>query len=119
MKETLSLAHHYRITILGGVIDGSYQGRIKVILLNMGDQTMTTPHYAPFCKTILMSLTRCSFVRGVGPTITAQGCGTGVNRGLPYPSDLQANNQRHSFTLVGSRRWIPFSQDEEQTGSLS
>lgn len=100
LKAKSSFTHHYVVTILGGVVDGSYQGRIKVILWNIGPQLVIVPQHAPFCQAILMPSIRCSFVRGGGSRATRRGCDARVRHDLSHPLRLQGNDQQRGFVPV-------------------
>lgn len=104
LKAKSSLTHHYGITVLGGVIDGSYQGRIKVILHNTRDTLLTIPKHAPFCQMILMPSVRCSCVRGRRFGFSARNCDAGVNRVMPHPPGMLVNGQRHGPVPGGHHR---------------
>ena len=54
LKDKSSLALRHGLTMLGGVVDSNYHGRIQVILHNLGSSPDTIPKYAPMCQAVLI-----------------------------------------------------------------
>ena len=103
LKERLGPAHRYGLTVLGGVLDGNYRGRIKVILLNIGGHPVVIPRHAAFCQAVLMPTDTTPLVPS---RVTISGeCGTqgGVNRDLHHGPRISGNVGRHGLGAVASR----------------
>ena len=54
LKDKSSLALRHGLTVLGGVVDSNYHGRIQVILHNSGTKPVTIPQYAPIFQAVLI-----------------------------------------------------------------
>ena len=68
---------------MGGVIDGNYGGRLKVILLNTSSTPITIPLYVPFSHSLLMVWLFRQLKDGPVYTSTTRGADVAVS-----PSEL-------------------------------
>lgn len=46
--------HQYVVMLMGGVVDGNYQGRIKAIMANNGWEMVVILRHATFCQGVLL-----------------------------------------------------------------
>ena len=103
LKEKSGLAHRYGLMVLGGVIDGNYRGRIKVILHNTGREMVTIPRHAAFCQGVLLPTASNLMVPGQVDCRGDRADDGGVNRELARERATLGNSGRHGLGAVADR----------------
>ncbi|KAM4043659.1 deoxyuridine 5'-triphosphate nucleotidohydrolase-like [Anomaloglossus baeobatrachus] len=59
------------VQVMGGVIDQDYQGEIKVLLMNNGDNDMLIQKGDRIAQLLVLSISKMQVVRGRAPTVVA------------------------------------------------
>ena len=86
LKDKSSLALRHGLTVLGGVVDSNYRGRIQVILHNLGSRSIDIPRGAPMCQAVLLPQQDSHFQEGPVDMTTDRGASASMFRPGLRPS---------------------------------
>lgn len=103
IRDKSSLATRHGLTVLGGIVDSNYRGRIQVILLNTGRQAVTIPRFAPFCQAILMPHTISQFQEGPVPMDSDRGGDAALFQPSPLSPPTPGNFRQRVPRPTGTR----------------
>lgn len=70
------------MTLLGGLVDGNYRGRIKAIMANIGRETVLLPKHATFYQGVLLPTNSNPMEPEIVELHGERGAEGGVNREL-------------------------------------
>ena len=103
LKDKSSLAVRHGLTVLGGVVDSNYRGRIQVILQNLGSRPVTIPRHAPMCQAILLPHVASHFQDGSVRMTTDRGMDASLFQSVPLASPTSGNGSRRVPRPQGMR----------------
>ena len=103
LKDKSSLALRHGITVLGGVVDSTYRGRIQVILQNLDARPVTIPKFAPMCQAILIPQGGGHFQDGHVDMNTDRGTQASMFRPITESSPGWGNGPQRVPRLPGAR----------------
>ena len=103
LKDKSSLAVRHGLTVLGGVVDSNYRGKIQVLLHNLGSRPVTIPRHAPMCQAILLPQVASHFQDGAVRMTTDRGLDASLFQPVPLPFPPSGNGPRRIPRPQGMR----------------
>ena len=103
LKDKSSLALRHGLTVLGGVVDSNYRGRIQVILHNSGSRPVTIPQYTAMCQAILIPQARGRFQDGPIDMATDRGSQASMFHPFNSSPSSSGNGPQQAPRLPGPR----------------